>query len=70
MEERGGMKTKTFMREIERAGAVLLRTKGSHKIYKLGRDVFALSHSGSHTEVSTGVEHKIRRILKANGVSV
>ena len=58
------MKTRQANRLIERLGGVVVRRRGSYHVYRLpGGRTFSIPYSGSHLELSTGVLHRLRRVL-------
>ena len=62
------MKTRQAMRQVERLGGVLVRQRGSHRIYGLpGGGTVCIPFSGSHLELSPGLRHQLRRILGRRG---
>lgn len=64
------MKTKKMLNLIARHGGVLVRTSGSHRMYRLGDKTLVIPFSGSHLEVSSGVKCKILKALRSNGAPV
>jgi len=63
------MKTRHAIRLIERIGGVLLRQKGSHRIYRLpGGGTFCIPFSGSHRELSTGLRQRLLRVLNCHAL--
>lgn len=60
------LKAKSVMQQVVAAGGQLIRTKGSHYIYRLsnGRNV-VVPHTGRRSDLPTGIYHKIMKELKA-----
>lgn len=56
------MKTRLAIRLVERAGARLVRQKGSHEVYRLtAGHCLVVPFSGSHLEVSPRLAQELRR---------
>jgi len=61
------MKTKALIRLVESEGGKFLRSKGSHKIYRMPNgEIVNIPLSGAHTEASPGIEHKAKRAIRRN----
>lgn len=58
------MKTSALLKEIIRAGGVLIRSRGSHRFYRFpnGKRV-TIPTSGAHLEASVAVEAKARKAM-------
>jgi predicted RNA binding protein YcfA (HicA-like mRNA interferase family) len=56
------VKTKAALKLIERCGGVLLRTSGSHRIFKFGAKTLIVPYSGHHLDMS---RNSVRKLMKA-----
>lgn len=58
------MKTRDVIRELVDAGAVLVRKRGDHHIYKLPTGLtVSVSVGGTRNEITYGMVHKVRKLI-------
>lgn len=59
------MKTRLLIRQVEAAGGVQVRAKGSHLLFRLPNgDRVTIPQSGAHGDASTPVEAKVMKALR------
>ena len=62
------MKARELAKEVERAGAVLVRTNGDHHMYRFSTgERLAIPFGGRQSEVSKSLYFKAMRMLKNVG---